>query len=226
MDIKNYHFTGTEKDKDTYHSQIFGRDFPLLVKNRSYVKLGALSKPEIRRDLPDFLKRLPGKSHNVPFLDSDEFYEDPSQNQIYTLRSTLHDGKLLYLFFRNTYPDPSVDSYFEALQESLILRQSADCSFLDELTGQRFHAAYNRALKKSRVLAHQGEQEFSYFPKKAIESCLKKKIHVIFDALGIMQEKGHPPKDVLDRTCHLRIEPIISFRNDFVLENIMSYLKS
>ena len=224
MDIREFAFE--PKSQDSYWSTVYEKEFPLVIPGSQYIKLDPVPKQTIRECLDDFVKNLPGRPVGAPYLDSDEFYEDPSMHQLYSLRRRDVDGlpyKLegedyypsLNIFFRNKSVDKGLDDILECIQESSILRSYADCRELDKAINSGYQEEFREASKKSRKII---EHDLKDVKKRIRRQLVRYQLLVLFDTLTQMSNKGYSPLDVLDEISFVEIFPNFSRRDPLVEE--------
>ena len=220
MDITDFDLRNVDLTSRVFHSEVYGRDFPLIAPERTYVKLSELPKPAIRGLLPEFKGKLPGRSLNSSHLDSEEFYSDPNFQQFYTLITQLTPSdKLLYIFFRNAHQDKGINDYLEAMHESAILRQCVDCGSLDEEIEKSFGTQLQTALKESEQYFQQPVQDFEYLGKRKIfNEYTKNRMSMIFDSLAFMNSKGYSPKDFFEIASQNRVYPHFKYPQNALIK--------
>ena len=232
MDITNFDLSQIDLTRTTFHSDVYGKDFPRLVpclaQERAYVKLDSLPKSVIEQALPKFEESIPGISHNLKNLATKEFYEDPNYQQLYRFRTQINNPEehLLFLFFRNAHIDPTLDKYLEAMQESFILRECADCRSLDKIIRKEFATQFDNSLKQGQALFGRQEQDFPYIGRKDIfQRYLKNRMSIIFDVLVKMKSEGLSPDKVFKTAESNRVYPLFQYKDCLLLKNARDSFK-
>lgn len=222
MDITNFNLRQVDLNARNFHSSLYNVDFPLLIPQRTYVKLQALPKETTRQFIPAFERKIHGGIINRDFLTSDEFYTSHDYQQFYRLIAQLPPSdKLLYLFFRNSHPDKKSEEYLEAIHESAILRQCADCKTLDERIKREFDVQFGRTLKECEHFFLQPLQDFEYLGKKDIfRQYVENRTSIIFDALAFLKFKGYSLEDFFDIASKNRIYPHFKHHPNALIETV------
>jgi len=224
MNITNFDISQVRIKPGIYHSDIYGEDFPLVAKTRTYVKLDPLPKEKIRLAIPEFKKRLPGESLNSSALETPEFYTGPRFHQFYKFGS-IFQGDVLYVFFRDKSSDKTIDDCLEAMQESAIISQClGDVS--DSRMTPRFRGAYQRALNIGRDFFGKEIQDFQYLGRgKLFEEFLRNRFSMVFDMLSQMESKGHDPEKIMQGIERMKIHPHFRFDGDILFKIAKESLK-
>jgi hypothetical protein len=204
--------------KKFYHSEIYSinSNFP---NGRKIINLGSFSKEDIKKELPEFLENLPGRSYNSPFLDKDYFYEDKNRHQFYSFLTELDNNKLLNINFRTKSEDNLTDKSLENMQDSMIIRTKTLNHGLDSKLSDKNLEILDK-ISNDYGLLDSNEQEMKYMQGEIKTEYIKEKSSIILDTLNLMESQGHNANEIIHNLDNLKIFPLIRCSDDLIINKI------
>lgn len=213
MDITNFRPKDLELDKQptVYTCQAYQESFPLLptpLGGRRYIiRLDSLPKKSIRENIHRFLETLPEKGSLGGFLETEEFYQDPSYHQLYKFRMHWPNRKdLLSIYFHSKSEDKEVEEYLDTLQEAYILRCSISGKKLDAKIQEDFPSEFQRLLEQIPSLAQQKVSDLEGIPGEQYKrDYIKHYSSMLFNTLGMMKRQGKNPNETFQVASRIRV---------------------
>jgi len=196
--------------EDKYRSELYGDSFIPYAKKR-VLKLAPQTKTDIQGAVGELAGHLPGKSYNVPYVATSEFYRDPNFHQFYRLKTDI-EGTELNVRFRTKSDNPKEDRILDNLQEALLLRECTIADSLNEKWGNYLERIYRSLIQNPNLLRN--SQESKNMTRKAQREYAKLKSAVLIDTLVEQERLGLSARDVLHFIDQSRIYPIKRERKD------------